>query len=345
MSERQSAPRAPWTIAVLLGGTSAEREVSLKSGAMVSAALRAGGHHVLEIDSARENLAQLDWRNLQPVPGRTLRADAVFIALHGTFGEDGQLQAVLEKQNIPYTGSDSAASACAFSKWAAKEVFRHRSIPTPPARRITITDHPGHLEALANEIGYPLVVKPDRQGSSIGVTIVGSPSELRAAFDCCFRFDREGLIEAAVLGEEWTVGILDDEALPPIRIGTSRSFYDYTAKYDADDTQYLFEGVSPSLTALLQELSLSACRAIGTRGIARVDLRLDQAGQPQVLEVNTIPGMTDHSLVPKAAARIGISMTSLCERALESAFASHYARHNACVPPGPWATPGRRRAG
>lgn len=348
MSEWNSQAKRPWTLALLAGGRSAERDVSLKSGAAVTAALRAGGHRVIEFDPAREDLAAIDWNRLQAGPvaaEQPFPADCVFIALHGAYGEDGEVQQLLEAQNIPYTGADSAASALAFSKWSTKKRLITRGIPTPTATRIRTTDPAGFAYSAADALGYPLVVKPDRQGSSIGITIVPSRAHLDAALESCFRFDSAGLLETAVLGDEWTVAVIDDETLPPIRIGTSRQFYDYTAKYTADDTQYQFEDAPSELTQSLSEMGRAACRAIGTAGIARVDIRLDHEGRPFVLEVNTIPGMTDHSLVPKAAARIGRSMTALCERAITSAIEVHHARQNWRVQPAPAPTLLHRRAG
>jgi D-alanine-D-alanine ligase len=349
MSELDSPAHRPFNIAVLAGGRSAEREVSLKSGAAVSAAIRAAGHTVFEIDPAREDVASIDWRRM-PVgrsgDGQTASVDCVFIALHGAFGEDGQVQRILEDRDVPYTGAAAEASALAFSKWAAKQRFLSCGVPTPAAVRISSDDPPGFAFSAASAVGFPVVVKPDKQGSSIGVTIVPSRAQLGPALANCFRFDSGGLLEAAVLGDEWTVAVIDGEALPPIRIGTSRQFYDYTAKYAADDTLYGFEDDANPLIGSLKELGQAACRAVGCEGIARVDLRLDFEGKPHVLEVNTIPGMTDHSLVPKAAARIGLSMTALCERAIDSALRAHHARNNSRVLPGPAASiPRRRRAG
>jgi len=348
MSELDSPPRPPFTLAVLAGGQSAEREVSLRSGAAVAAALRAGGHQVFEFDPVRDDLSAVDWRRFpigRPSLGRTVAIDCVFIALHGAFGEDGQVQALLEAQGIPYTGSGAKASTLAFSKWEAKRRFLGCGVATPAAVRLSSSDPPGFSHAAADSIGYPLVVKPDRQGSSIGVTIVPSRAHLDAALSNCFRFDSVGLLEAAVTGDEWTVAVLDDQALPPIRIGTSRQFYDYTAKYSADDTQYQFEESATPLTSSLAELGKAACRAIGCSGIARVDIRLDASGNPFVLEVNTIPGMTDHSLVPKAADRVGLSMTALCEWAIQSALRNHHTRNNSRVLPGLESSLPHRRAG
>ncbi|QDT56598.1 D-alanine--D-alanine ligase Ddl [Caulifigura coniformis] len=348
MSELDSPPPRHMTLAVLAGGQSAEREVSLRSGAAVAAAFRAGGHQVFEFDPARDDLSVVDWHRFpvgRPSLGRTVTIDCVFIALHGAFGEDGQVQTLLESQGVPYTGSDSLASALAFSKWEAKRRFLDCGVATPNAVRISSSDPTGFAHSAADSIGYPLVVKPDRQGSSIGVTIVPSRAKLDEALSTCFRFDSVGLLEAAVPGDEWTVAVLDGEALPPIRIGTSRQFYDYTAKYSADDTRYQFEESATSLTNSLVELARSACRALGCSGIARVDIRLDAQGSPFVLEVNTIPGMTDHSLVPKAAERMGLSMTALCEWAIQSALHIHHTRNNSRVLPGLAASRPRRRAG
>jgi D-alanine-D-alanine ligase len=336
----------PWNIAVLAGGKSAEREVSLRSGAAVAAALRDGGHRVVELDPARDNIEAIDWQRVSfGRPGDAFAVDCIFIALHGSYGEDGTVQAILEAQGVPYTGSAAEPSRIAFSKWAAKQKFLQAGLPTPPATRLRLDDPAGFASSAANTIGYPVVVKPDRQGSSIGVTIVRSPTELDAALAACFRFDCEGLIEAAVLGDEWTVALIDGEALPPIRIGTVRQFYDYTAKYAAEDTTYEFETAPLPVTRELGELARAAYSAVGASGIARVDLRMDAGGRPFLLEVNTIPGMTDHSLVPKAAARVGLSMTALCERAISSALASHHARNNSRVQTAPSSTLFHRRAG
>lgn len=343
MIPHRNRPPRPWNVAVLAGGTSAERDVSLRSGAAVAAALRAGGHRVIEIDPAERELTSLQWdalacpselagRPLAVVPSHpspVTRVDVVFLALHGTFGEDGEAQEILTRQGIPFTGSGTTASRFAFSKSLAKYRFSKSGVPTPAHQLIHFTDDEIRLHETADAIGYPLVVKPDCQGSSLGVSIVSSPDRLLAATAECFRFDRVGVIETAIVGDEWTVTVIDDQPLPAIRIETSRGFYDFAAKYDADDTQYLFDASEESLIQRVTAASVAACRAVGSQGIARVDVRVDDEGRPWVLEVNTLPGMTDHSLAPKAAARAGMSMTQLCERALESAFEAHYQRQNA----------------
>jgi len=360
MVNTKSIPSCPRTVSVLAGGASAERDVSLRSGAAVAAALRVGGHRVIEVDPAERNIASIRWDAVEcplewsdgrfstaavtshPLP--VTRVDVVFLALHGAFGEDGGVQEILDSHGIPYTGSGAVASRIAFSKTAAKQAFIAQGVLTPRFVGIHFSDDEVRLHAAAEAIGYPLVVKPDRQGSSIGVTIVETPDRLLDATRECFRFDSVGLMESAIIGSEWTVGVIDDNPLPPIRIETSRSFFDFSAKYDDDTTRYEFDGDSPALRRIA-EIGCDACRAVGTQGIARVDLRIDAVGNPFVLEVNTIPGMTDHSLVPKAAARCGMSMTDLCERAIDSAFRSHHQRQNAQPQRDRHSSGVRRRAG
>jgi D-alanine-D-alanine ligase len=298
-------------VAVLSGGPSAERAISLKSGAAVARALVERGHAVREIDPATVDLGGVDWN----------RFDVAFIALHGTFGEDGQVQQLLEKALVPYTGSGVAASRMAFSKSAAKERFILRGVPTAAYALIHETDTPNRILKQADHIGYPLVVKPDTQGSSLGVSIVHTAGDLPAALARCFQYDSFGIVEQAVIGGEWTVGMLDERALPPIRIETSRAFFDFHAKYEDDTTCYLFDfDVSAGQIERVVQTARNACAAVGTCGLARVDVILDQTGTPQVLEVNTVPGLTDHSLVPKAAARAGLGFAELCQECLRSAL-------------------------
>lgn len=308
------APRA-LRVAVLCGGPSAERVVSLASGAAVSRALETAGHAVRQIDPATADVTRCDWDAF----------DAAFIALHGKFGEDGQIQQILEDALIPYTGSGVAASRLAYSKSASKERFAQHGVPTAPYVLVHESDTAHRISRQADQLGFPLVVKPDTQGSSLGVSIVERPAELPAALARCFRYDAFGILEQALCGGEWTVALLDQRSLPPIHIVTSRPFFDYAAKYEADDTRYEFEADVPAaLRDCIVSAARSACAALGTSGLARVDLILDQSGGPRVLEVNTVPGMTDHSLVPKAAARAGLSMPELCQACLNSAL------HQAC---------------
>lgn len=296
-------------VAVLAGGDSDEREVSLKSGMAVAAALSEKGHRVLHLDPAIVELTGVDWSQF----------DVAFIALHGRFGEDGQVQQILEEAGVRYTGSDALASHLAFSKSAAKERFLLHGVPTPAYELIHYNEDLDSIRRKASEIGYPLVVKPDTQGSSLGVSIVRSPDKLAAAIRLCFQLDAFGVIETMIEGTEWTVGLIDRQILPAIKIETNREFYDWQAKYEDDDTQYIFDADVPcEVVENIGRVAHSACSAIGTSGLARVDLRLDLQLQPWVLEINTIPGFTDHSLLPKAAARSGIDFPTLCDRIVHS---------------------------
>lgn len=298
-------------VAVLLGGPSAERDVSLQSGAAVSAALAGAGHSVVEVDPDRVDVRQYDWSAV----------DVAFIALHGRFGEDGQIQQILETAGVPYTGSNVIASKLAISKSATKERFLQQGVSTAPYVLIHESDTAHHITTQASTLGFPLVVKPDTQGSSLGVTIVPTIETLPIALTRCFQYDPFGILETWIAGTEWTAGFIDDLALPLIRIETDRPFFDYHAKYQDDETGYCIDDRFPaSVRQQLAQAAGEACRAVGTRGIARVDLILDVDERPWVLEVNTVPGMTDHSLVPKAAARAGINFTELCERCLQSAL-------------------------
>lgn len=302
---------AVWNVAVLAGGDSDEAPISLCSGAAVQRALSSRGHVVVHLDPSLVDLRGVDWRHF----------DAAFIALHGQFGEDGQVQELLQQAGIPYTGSDPAASRLAFSKSAAKERFLACGVPTPRYFLISTGDSLEQVSQLAERIGYPLVIKPDAQGSSLGVSIVRGPEELDTALLRCFEFDQRGLMEPFIAGTEWTVGLMNEEVLPPICIETTRGFFDYQAKYEDNETRYLFQTDWPeSRIRHLKEVALATCRAIGTRGLVRVDFRADTALQPWVLEVNTIPGLTDHSLVPKAAAQAGIDFPELCERMVRDCY-------------------------
>lgn len=311
--EREAARHAHRSlhVAVIAGGTSAERTVSLSSGAAVAEALELLGHHVTHVDPAEVDLERSDWSG----------TDIAFLALHGPFGEDGQVQSILESLQVPYTGSDPRASRLAISKWASKERFRAHGVPTAPAFVIERDDACDGIALRAEALGYPVVVKPDTQGSSLGVSVVREPAQLAAALRLAFELDERGIVEAFVPGREWTVGLIDHELLPLIEIRTPRGFFDYEAKYHDDQTEYVFDAsVSESVRAAVEQAARGACLALGTRGIVRVDLRTDPADNVFVLEVNTIPGMTDHSLVPKAALRAGIPFPDLCDLALQSAL-------------------------
>lgn len=307
------APRnvRPFHVALLAGGISAERSISLESGAAVRAALVARRHRVTWLDPAEVALEELDWRPF----------DVAFLALHGAGGEDGTVQTLLESAGVPYTGSDANASKLAFGKSACKERFLRRAVPTPGYVLIHESDDAARIERLARALGFPLVVKPDAQGSSLGVSLVESPDDLPAALGSCFQYDRFGLLETAIRGSEWTVGFLDDRALAPLRIDSPRAIFDFDAKYADTGTTYRFADESESPVARAVESAAAAARsAVGTRGLARVDLRVDRQGCPWVLEVNTIPGLTSHSLVPKAAAHEGLAFEDLIETCLRQAL-------------------------
>jgi len=294
-------------VGVLLGGKSAEREVSLRSGAMVLAALRSRGVDAHPFDPAEHGLdAMMD-----------ARFDRAFIALHGRFGEDGTVQGVLEWLGVPYTGSGVLASALAMDKLRTKLLWRASGLPTPPYE---ILPADGDLRAVAARLGLPLMVKPVCEGSSLGMSKVRVAGGLEEAYALAVNYDRVVMAEKFIEGPELTVGILGDEVLPIIKLETPRDFYDYQAKYVSDDTRYILPcGLPPARERALQSLSREAFAALGCRGWGRVDLMLDAAGEPQLLEVNTAPGMTDHSLVPMAARAVGLSYEDLCLRILEAA--------------------------
>ena len=292
-------------VAVLLGGKSAEREVSLKSGGMVLNALRSRGVDAHAFDPAERSLEEL----LKQKFAR------VFIALHGRFGEDGTLQGALEWLGIPYTGSGVLASALAMDKLRTKLLWHAEGLPTPPYE---VLGKDSNLEAVAKRLRMPLFVKPASEGSSVGMTKVRAAAALDEAYALAVNYDPVVIAEKFIDGPELTAAILGDDVLPVIRIETPREFYDYEAKYLASDTRYLIpSGLSARKEKDIQALCLRAFRALGCRGWGRVDLMLDKRGRPYLLEVNTAPGMTDHSLVPMAARATGLSYEDLCVRILE----------------------------
>ena len=294
-------------VAVLLGGKSAEREVSLKSGGMVLAALRSRDVDAHPFDPRERSLEDL-------LKERFAR---VFIALHGRFGEDGTLQGALEWLRMPYTGSGVLASALAMDKLRTKRLWQAEGLPTAAYE---VLGRDTDLAAVARRLKTPLFVKPACEGSSVGMTKVRSAAALDEAYALAANFDPVVIAEKFIDGAELTAAVLGDEVLPLIRIETPREFYDYEAKYIASDTRYLIPaGVSAKKEKELQALCLRAFRALGCRGWGRVDLMLDKRGRPYLLEVNTAPGMTDHSLVPMAARAVGLSYEDLCVRILEGA--------------------------
>ncbi|MGE5794282.1 MAG: D-alanine--D-alanine ligase [Bacteroidota bacterium] len=301
-------------VAVLLGGRSAEREVSLKSGAMVLAALRTAGVDAHPFDPRDRGLEELARE----------RFDRVFIALHGRYGEDGTMQGALELLGIPYTGSGVLASALAMDKWRTKLVWQAAGVPTP---RYELLSADTDFAAVAARLGLPIMVKPANEGSSIGMTKVRRAGDLDEAYALAANYDRVVIAEQFVDGTELTGGILGREALPLIRLETPRDFYDYDAKYLADDTRYILPcGLPEAEEQAIRAGCLRAFDALGCRGWGRVDLMLDRSGNPYFLEVNTSPGMTDHSLVPMAARHAGLSFEALCVRILEAATVMEDAR-------------------
>ena len=284
-------------VAVLLGGRSGEREVSLKSGHAVLAALLRSGVDAHAFDPAERPLHELEG------------FDRVFIALHGRFGEDGTIQGALELMGIPYTGSGVMASSVGMDKWRTKLLWRAAGVVTPD---FVMVDANSDFAAIEQQLGLPLFVKPANEGSSIGISKVKHAGELEPAYALAAKSDPLVIAEQFIGGGEYTVGILGDQALPIVRIVPANEFYDYEAKYLRDDTQYLCPcGLSPEKEAQIQAEALQAFRTIGGRGWGRVDFLMDEAGQHYFLEVNTSPGMTDHSLVPMGAKAAGISFDAL----------------------------------
>jgi len=294
-------------VAVLLGGRSAEREISLKSGGMVLKALLSRGVDAHPFDPAERSLEELTRE-------RFARA---FIALHGRFGEDGTVQGILEWLRIPYTGSGVLASALAMDKLRTKRMWQADGLPTAPYEVLTARSP---FAVVAKRLGTPLFVKPASEGSSVGMSKVRAPGKLRTAYEAAAAYDAVVIAEKFIDGPELTVAILGEQVLPIIRIETPREFYDYEAKYIADDTRYLIPcGLAAKKEKDIQALCLEAFRSLGCRGWGRVDVMLDKRGRPYLLEINTSPGMTDHSLVPMAARAIGLSYEDLCLRILEGA--------------------------
>jgi D-alanine-D-alanine ligase len=286
-------------VAVMLGGNSAEREVSLKSGAAVLAALRAKGVDAHPFDPQDKPLEALHSENFS----------RVFIALHGRGGEDGSMQGALNLLNIPYTGSGVLASALAMDKWRCKLLWSAAGLPVPQYEIVTAASDFAAIEA---RLGLPLFVKPANEGSSIGISKVKEAGGLRAAYELAAQYDTCVIAERFLAGGEFTVGILGDRALPVIRIVPQTEFYDYAAKYSRDDTEYRMpSGLGEAQEAAMRDMALRAFAARGGRGWGRVDVMLDAEGRAWCLEANTSPGMTDHSLVPMAARAAGIDFGDL----------------------------------
>jgi len=303
---RIDAPHQFGKVAVLLGGNSAEREISLLSGAAVYKALRARGIDAHQLDAADDLVAAL----------QSGAFDRAWIALHGRGGEDGTVQGLLEFLNIPYTGSRIKGSAISMDKLRTKQLFTGAGLNTPDYRLIT---GPQDFDSITAALGLPLMIKPAEEGSSIGLARVEREDELAAAYATAMQYGCEVFAERWAPGREYTVAVLQGEALPLVRIDAVNTFYDYEAKYCSDQTRYVCPcDVSPECEREWGEMALQAFAAVGASGWGRVDFMLGAADEPLLLEVNTVPGMTAHSLVPMAAAAAGIEFDELVWRVLET---------------------------
>lgn len=292
-------------VAVLMGGRSAERDISLDSGSRVLAALQRQGVDAQAFDPAERPLSDL------------AAFDRAFIALHGRYGEDGTIQGALELMGVPYTGSGVMASAVGMDKWRTKLIWRAAGLPMP---NFIMLDENCDFEAVERHLGLPIFVKPACEGSSIGITRVSRVGQLQAAYREAAKHDTLVIAEQAISGGEYTVAVLGDEALPVVRIVPATEFYDYEAKYLRNDTQYLCPcGLPEAREREMRAQALEAFRILGCRGWGRVDFLMDERGAAYLLEINTSPGMTDHSLVPMAARAAGISYEQLVWRVLEQA--------------------------
>lgn len=295
-------------VAVMLGGHSSEREVSLDTGAAVLEALQSKGVDAHPWDPAENSMTEFAAAGF----------DRVWIALHGPGGEDGALQGLLQWMEIPYTGSGVMASAIAMDKVRSKHLFRAAGIPTPDYSVVKSRDE---ASVAAEKVGFPLIIKPSGQGSSVGMSKVFERAELNEAVEVALQYGDTALLETCVAGDEFTVAVLQGRALPSIRIVTPRVFYDYRAKYESDRTEYICRGTeTEEEEAAYAELAVAAFTELGCTGWGRVDFMTGADKQPLVLEVNTVPGMTSHSLVPMAANREGIDFEELCWRILETSF-------------------------
>lgn len=301
-------PKSFGRVAVLFGGTSAERPVSLKSGQAVLEALQGAGVDAFGLDVGAQVLNQLSEHSI----------DRAFIVLHGRGGEDGSMQGLLECAGIPYTGSGVLASALAMDKLRTKQVWLSMGLPTP---RYAVLSSEADCVTAAAELGFPLIVKPAHEGSSIGMAKVETLEALITAWQAAKAYDSQVLVEQWIQGPEFTIAILRGQVLPPIGLGTPHSFYDFDAKYLASDTQYRIPcGLSAEKEQELCELTAKACAAIGIKTWARADVMQDAEGKFWLLEINTVPGMTDHSLVPMAARAAGLDFQQLVLSVLDDSL-------------------------
>ncbi|MBN1391824.1 MAG: D-alanine--D-alanine ligase [Sedimentisphaerales bacterium] len=301
----------PVKVAVLMGGIGEERDISLQSGNCVAQALKEGGLDVITSDISPDNLDVLEDGSI----------DVFFVALHGKFGEDGQLQQILEDKSLQYTGSGPKACRLAFDKMASKKAFIKAGVLTPAAVELKPDTDPAKLEKRLRRFADKFVVKPVTQGSSVGITIVDNLKSAIAEAEKCLAQFGDCMVEEFVPGREITVGVLLGRALPIIEIKSKTGFYDYHAKYVDDRTEFLFDTIDdPELIEKIEAAAIDCFNALGQRHFARVDFILSADGKFYALEVNSIPGLTSHSLLPKAAAKAGLSMSGLCIKIIEAAL-------------------------
>lgn len=314
-------------IGVLMGGASSEREVSLRSGSAVFKALKKLGYNAAAIDAGPNICEAL----------KKEKIDIAFLVLHGGWGEDGSIQGLLEVMGIPYTGSDVISSAVAMNKVASKKIFLYHKIPVPPFKAVTSNELPVTSENkdsllvtrhLSLDFEMPWVVKPVSEGSSVGVSIVKDKGQIESALKAGFSCGSDVIIEKYIEGREIHIGILNDRALGGVEVKTSLEFYSYEAKYTAGLTEYILPPqIDEAVYMKAKDIALSANRALGCSGATRVDLRIDKGGNPYVLEVNTIPGMTETSLLPKIAKEAGLDFTALAEEILKHAIERRQRKH------------------
>ncbi len=317
MESQSSKPLTQSRIGVLMGGQSSEREVSLKTGEAVHRSLVRSGYDAVAIDVGPSLYQAL----------QDQKVEIAFLALHGPGGEDGAIQGFLETVGIPYTGSGVRASAIGMHKVATKTQLEVHGIPVPAGTVVLRGAAAGLTRTLAQaKLKLPVVVKPASQGSTIGVTIVRKPGQWKEALELAHRYDEEAMVEAFIPGHEVTLSLLGSQdgsvaGLPAVEIVAPEGFYDFTAKYQKGRTQYLCPAPLPKpITKLITQLAIKTFRVLGCQGAARVDFRITPKGKPYVLEINTVPGMTETSLLPMAAAKAGISYDALTERILQSAL-------------------------
>lgn len=312
-------------VGVLMGGPSCEREVSLRSGRAVCNALKNNKINVLPIE-LKSNIETDKYKEYVRQELKNYKVDVFFIALHGEFGEDGGVQSILEDMKLPYTGSDSEASRIGMDKIQSKDAFRKHNIPVPEDEILTRKEFLNcpDIGGYFSKLGGKLVVKPYDRGSSVGLSVVSSPEQFNKASESAFKYSDIILVERYVSGREITVGILDDRPLPIVEIVPEERVFDWQAKYENDTTRYIVPAEIESKSyKLCQQTAVKAHKAIGASSFSRVDIMFTEEKMPVVLEVNTIPGLTERSLLPKAAGSAGISFEKLCIKLLESAF-MHY---------------------